>query len=356
MLAVALVLGAGCARSIPPPGGPLDTTPPRVLATSPADSSVNVASAAGVELLFSEPMDRPSVRDNLRIYPPPDGVAYRWSGRRLRIEWGDSLAADATVQVFLSGRARDLRGVALGTPLQLRFATGARLSPGRISGRLRAKTLPFRGVPILLLPDSLGMRPDTTDAFEPIYQTETDTSGVYEVGGLPLDRGFTVHAFFDRNGDSYVDRESDVVVGYGAVVRLTPERSLADSINLVAVDPRAPAVLTGSIESPDSTARFLFEARTAADSTLIARTERVGPGTIALRVPAGSYWLLARRTAPVSRPIRPGEPPPRPIAEWTVAVEGTITVGPEEERGPIVVTFPASPGAPGEAPPPQEEP
>jgi hypothetical protein len=317
---------------------------------------VNVASAEGVELLFSEAMDRPSVRDNLRIYPPPGRIAYHWSGRRLRIEWGDSLEPNVTYQLFLSGRARDLRGVALGTPLQLRFATGARLAPGRLSGRLRAKTLGFRGVPILLLPDSLGLRPDTADvAFEPVYQTETDTSGVYEFTGLPLERGFTVHAFFDRNGDATVDPESDVVAGYGQVVRLTPERSVADSINLVAVDPRAPAILTGAIESPDSTARFLLEARTAADSTLVARTERIGPGTVALRVPAGSYRLIARRTTPAARPVRAGEAPPRAVPELTIALEGTITVEPEEERGPIVVAFPAAPAAAPEPPPPLED-
>jgi len=348
-------LFAGCARSLPPPGGPIDTTPPQIVATSPADSSVNVSRSGSVEILFSEAMDRGSVRDNVRIYPPIERPTYRWSGgRRFRVEWGESLNAGTTYQLFLSGRARDLRGVPLGTRLQLRFATGPALAPGRIEGRLRAKTLPIRGVPILLLPDSLGLRPDTTAAFEPVYQTETDTAGVYVFTGLPPNEGFTVQAFYDNNNDSYYDRETEVMAGYGAVVRLTAQRTVADSINIVAVNPRAPALLNGAIASPDSTARFVVEARGTADSVVVARVERIGPGTFAVRVPAGSYRLNARRSAVAAREAREGVAARAAMPEANTALGDTIIVGPEDERGPFVLTFPPARAAAPE-PAPQEE-
>ncbi|HET9951300.1 MAG TPA: Ig-like domain-containing protein [Candidatus Eisenbacteria bacterium] len=348
---------AGCARPIPPPGGPIDTTPPRVVATSPADSATGVARRGNIEILFSESMEHSSVRDNVRIYPPIDRPSFGWSGRRFRVEWADSLDAGTTYQLFLSGRARDLRGVPLGIPLVIRFSTGAALAPGRIEGRIRAKTLPTRGVPVLLLPDSLGLRPDTTDAFEPVYQTESDTAGVYRFSGLPLDRGFTVQAFYDRNGDSFVDPEGDVVAGYGEVVRLTPERMVADSINIVAVDPRAQAILSGTVASPDSSARFVVEAREASDSTVVARMERKGPGPFTLRVPAGHYRLNARRLAAVARPTMParaGAAARGEIPEASVALPEEIVVGPEDERGPFVLTLPPAP-VPAPEPAPEEE-
>lgn len=354
-VALLLVAFAGCARSLPPPGGPRDTTPPQVLATSPADSAVNVASDTGIEILFSEAMDRASVRDNIRIYPPPGRLTYRWSGHRFRIEWGDALQPGTTYQLFLSGRARDLRGVPLGARYQLRFSTGATLAPGRIEGRIRAKTLPIAGVPVLLFPDSLGLRPDTTSAFEPTYQTESDTAGVYRFSGLSLDRGYTVHAFYDRNGDSYLDNETEVVAGFGAVVRLTPERMLADSINIVAVDPKAPAVLNGSIESPDSTARFLIEVRAAADSVLVARTERTGPGPFGLRVAAGQYRISGKRLATGAKPARGSVAEVRAISEASASIDETITVGPEDVRGPYVLTFPPAPAETPPEPAPQED-
>ncbi|HSQ61456.1 MAG TPA: Ig-like domain-containing protein [Acidobacteriota bacterium] len=352
--AVASLLG--CARSLPPPGGPVDATPPSVLATSPADSSLRVPRDGTVELLFSEGMDRASVRDNVRLFPPAGRPGYDWSGRRFRVTWGESLRAGTTYQVFLSGRARDLRGVLMGRPSLIRFSTGDSIAPGAITGVLRAKTLTRQGVPILLFPDLLGARPDTSYAFEPAYQAETDTAGVYAFAGLPLDEGFTVHAFYDRNGDSYFDGEQDVLASYGEAVRLTPGRALADSINLTAVDPRAPGILSGSIVTPDSTARFRIEIRAAADSSVVAKTERLGPGTFAVRVPAGSYRVSARRLATVFRPARPGAvAPAAPVmTEAYTILDPVVAVGPEEERGPFVLTFPPGAAAAPEAPPPPE--
>jgi hypothetical protein len=274
-----------------------------VIATSPADSAVGVDRSAVVEMLFSEPMERASVRDNIRVYPPVGLPSYDWSGRRFRIAWGDSLREATTYQVFLSGRARDLRHVTMGQPISIRFSTGDSLAPGRITGVLRSKTLRRQGVPVLLFP-AAGASPDTSRALEPSYQTETDTTGVYAFSGLPLDEPFDVYAFYDGNGDDYFDAEEDVLAGHDAVVRLTPGRTLADSINIVAVNPRAPGILNGSIASPDSSARFRIEVRAAADSSFVTRVERDGPGTFAVRVPAGRYWLAARRLASAPRAPR----------------------------------------------------
>ncbi len=349
----ALLAGfVGCAHSVSPPGGPIDTTPPYAVATTPADSSVGVDRLAAVEILFSESMERASVRDNLRLYPPVGRPNYSWSGRRFRVTWGDSLRAGTTYQVFLSGRARDLRNVPMAAPIVILFSTGDSIARGRITGVVRAKTLPTRGIPVLLFPDSTGGMPDTTRALEPSYQAETDTAGVYTFSGLPLGVGFTVHAFYDRNGDEYFDSDQDVLAGYGRAVRLTPDRTLADSINIVAVNPRAPAILNGAIASPDSTARFRIEARAVPDSSLVSRVERTGPGTFALRVPAGTYWLAARRLASVPRAARPGGAPSPAIEEAFTSHETAITVAAEEDRGPIILTFPASATKP---PPPQED-
>ena len=351
-LAAPLCVAVGCARSVPPPGGPIDTTPPFALATTPADSSVGVDRVTGVEILFSEAMERASVRDNLRLYPPAGLPNYSWSGRRFRVSWGESLRAGTTYQLFLSGRARDVRNVELGAPLVILFSTGDSIARGRIAGVVRAKTLPIRGVPVLLFADSTGGMPDTTQALEPSYKAETDSAGAYAFSGLPIGEGFTVHAFYDRNGDEYFDSDSDVLAGHDAAVRLTPDRTLADSINIVAVNPRAPAILNGSIASPDSSARFRIEVRAAPDSSVASRVERTGPGTFSVRLPAGSYWLAARRLASAARAARAGQPRSPAFEEAVASHAPLITVAAEEEVAPIILTFSPAAAAP---PPPQEE-
>jgi len=292
-LAAAALLG-GCAKPDFPSGGPIDTVPPRVLLTTPADSTTRVSPQAEIQVLFSEPMDRVSVRDGLKIYPPPGAPSYHWSGRLFRVSWEAPLQPNTTYQAFLSAGAKDTHGVPLGLPVTIRFSTGDSLAPGRIRGVVRAKTLPTKGVPIWAYPESLGLTPDLANAL-PSYATETDTSAAYAMTGLPLGRGFTIHAVYDLNRNGAFDSLTDIDARYPTAIRLTPERPVADSINVIAVDPHAPAILTGTISSPDSTARFRVEAHADSDTTFVRFVERVGPGDYLLRVSPGRYRLRALR-------------------------------------------------------------
>ena len=331
---------AGCARAVFPPGGPIDRTPPRAVATTPADSAVQVARDVRIVILFSEGMDRASVRDGFRLYPPAGLPRFDWSGKAFRVEWQTPLEESTTYVAVVSGSARDARGVMMGNPIRVRFSTGPAIDRGRISGVLRAKTLRIRTVPILAFADSLGPRPDTT-GFLPSYATETDTSGAWELTGIRPNRGFTIHAFFDRNANGAIDPETDLVVPYGEAIRLTPERAVADSVNITAVDPLAPAIISGTITAADSTARFRIEATDLVDSTAVKHVERNGPGGFVLRVPAGSYRLLALRYA--AGATQPSE---------EISRSAPLEAKPEVEYGPFDFNF----GAAGVPEPPPAEP
>jgi len=261
------------------------------------------------------------------------------------VAWDRPLAESTTYAVFLSGTARDARGVLMGRAFTLRFSTGRSIDRGRISGVLRAKTLKRIGVPIFAFPDSLGPRPDTLGV-SPSYATETDTAGVYSLGGLPTNRGFTIHAFFDLNSNGSIEPDVDLLVAYPSPIRLTPERAEADSINIVAVDPHAPAVLSGTIASPDSTSRYRVEAVEVSDSTLFRRVERLGPGAYTLRVPAGNYRLSATRL-PAAEGSEPGP---------TIRRDEPVAAKPEEELGPLDFDFKKLLGTePRLAPPPEDK-
>jgi hypothetical protein len=326
LLAAGLLVG--CARSVFPPGGPVDTTPPNVVVTAPADSSVQVARDAALEILFSEAMIHQTVLDGFQLYPPAGRPSFDWSGRKLRISWDQPLAESTTYIALLSASARDQRGVAMGTPLTIRFSTGDSLDHGRIGGVLRAKTLPTRLVPIWAYAESLGLHPDSTDV-GPSYATETDTSGAYSLTALAVGRGgLRVFAFYDLNRNGSFESDTDLMFGYPEVIRLTPEHPVADSINIVAVDPRAPGIVTGSIASRDSTARYRIEARDAVDSSYVRHVERRGPGPYTLRVSSGAYRFRA-----VEMPVAEGAP------ERSLYHDGTLDVAAEGEYGPIDFDF-----------------
>jgi hypothetical protein len=339
-VAVALAF-AGCAKSVFPPGGPLDATAPRVIATTPADSTVRVPRNTAVEFLFDEDMDHGSVRDATRIRPPVERPQFRWSGRRFRVFWGEPLRENTTYHVVLRGSVRDAHGVALGGPVSIHFSTGDSLAPGRITGVLRARTLKRDNVPILVFSDSLGARPDTGVTFEPLYEAATDTAGVYSLTGMTLGPEYRVFAFYDRNANNTYDEDQDVLAPHPEPIRLTPDRTVADSINIVAVDPRAPAVLSGSIVASDSTARYQVEARGVPDSTMARRFERLGPGPFSLRVPPGTWMLRAVRLAGLE-----GVPPRLELRQ-----PGTLDLAAEEERPGFTFDFRPAEG-PGAQPAP----
>jgi len=197
---------------------------------------------------------------------------------------------------------------------------------------------------MLAFPDSLGPRPDTMGV-TPTYATETDTGGVYSLGGLPANRGFTVHAFYDLNSNGSIDPDADLIVSYATPIRLTSERMEADSINIVAVDPRAPAILNGTVVTPDSAARFRIVAVETADSTLFRRVERTGPGGFTLRVPAGKYRLSATRLAAAE-----GEE-----SGPTIRRDDPVEAKPEQEYGPFEFDFSGVPARGKRAMPPGDE-
>ncbi|MBI4364718.1 MAG: hypothetical protein HY568_04740 [Candidatus Latescibacteria bacterium] len=127
---------------------------------------------------------------------------------------------------------------------------------------------------------------------------------------------------------------------------MTPERPVADSINVVAVNPRAPATVTGTIVSPDSAAHFRVEARADSDTTVVTRVDRKGPGDYVLRVAPGRYRLRAIRME------GPGGVPPRAESRRDEVLEAR----PEEEYGPINFRLErAKPTEPAPPRPPEPE-
>jgi len=87
-LILALVALAACASASPPPGGPEDKIPPKLVKVSPDTNSVNVRDKV-VQFYFDETInDRgagPQELDNFFLVSPSDGAA-RLSWHRSRID------------------------------------------------------------------------------------------------------------------------------------------------------------------------------------------------------------------------------------------------------------------------------
>ena len=183
-LSIGLVLG-GCANPLPPPGGPPDREPPRVVWTVPASGSTHVPRQTEIAIHFSEFVDKASVLAALALQPPHRWEAsWDWWGKTLRLRFPEPLDSATTYVLILGSDYRDLAGNTAAEATSVVFSTGAVVDRGRIEGRLLDPQP--AGVFVLAYP-MRGMAPDTLNPqhTRPRFWTQVGTAGTFRLEGLP---------------------------------------------------------------------------------------------------------------------------------------------------------------------------
>jgi hypothetical protein len=370
VLAATVALGS-CARMGPPPGGPPDTAPPRIVATRPESLGSYPDFQGSVEFVFDEVISEGSTPsqgfgtgdlEKLVLLSPASGVPrVEWKRNRLAVAPRDGWKRNRVYRVQLLAGVTDLRRNRLDSTRTVTFTTGAPLPTDTLrgaavdwpAGRLaRGALLEFA-----LMPDSL------------VYRALADSTGRFAVGPLP--RGeYLVTAVLDRNKNLRRDgREAfdtarvssgaarDLVLWafpHDTVAPRIQSVTLADSQAAVisfnqALDPyQPPESLTARLRLlPDSTPVPVHSllpkplddslrqlARRAADSTRAAAdtvvpppvAPRPAPGPGRPRTPAADTAadraILARRRLPYDQLVLRPDLAFTPGARYVVEIAG----------------------------------
>jgi len=156
-----------------------------------------------VEFEFSEGMDHKSLAKAIFITPNPGegGVEYKWKGRRLRVEFEDSLKANRTYVITLGTDLKDSHGNAMKNSYTLAFSTGAELSRGKIAGQVYSKEK-TQGILIwayILENDDPDLRKRAGD-----YVTQTSAEGKFELTNLSEGR-YRVFAIQDSDNNRFFE-------------------------------------------------------------------------------------------------------------------------------------------------------
>ena len=115
--------------------GSPDTTPPRILWTSPHAGQENVSRTARISIIFSEAMDPASVRQAMGITGGASLTDFRWpNDATVEAAPYAALAWRSPYAVFLLTGAKDLAGNSLTEPAEIAFTTEA--WRGRVTGRV----------------------------------------------------------------------------------------------------------------------------------------------------------------------------------------------------------------------------
>lgn len=242
---------AGCANIGAPPGGPLRTEPPRIVAVAPESGSVNVRADRVVFDFDAVVSDRPAGQaslDALFLISPRDGAPrVRWERDRIVVRpRGDFRPNTAYAVTLLPGLA-DLRGNTSTESRTVVFSTGPVIPPHAVHGRVFdwMNERPAIGavVEVLRLPDST------------LYVGSADSTGRFSVG--PLEEGaYIARAFIDNNRNRGLDPseawDSAAVIVRGASVALELLAAPRDTAGprLLTVEVRDSVTLALSFDRP----------------------------------------------------------------------------------------------------------
>lgn len=224
--AVAMATTLSCARMEPPPGGPPDPTPPRLIATRP-DSFARIPGFKGdVEFRFDEviseggsPNQGTGTGDleKLIILSPTTRVPdVTWRRSRITVRPNEGWRPNRVYRVELLPGVTDLRRNRSTAGTVLTFTTGAPLPATTIDGTVVDWTTnrPAAGalVEAVLLPDSLP------------YRGLADSSGHFKLGPLP-DGQYLVRGVLDENRNLRFDGREAF-----DTVRLVPGKTAAGEL------------------------------------------------------------------------------------------------------------------------------
>ena len=218
---LALLLTAACASIGNPDGGRFDETPPRVVGSSPADGAVNV-SKRKVQILFDEYIKLEKASEKVVISPPQiEPANVRADGKRVKVDFYDSLRANTTYTIDFSDAIEDNNE---GNPMgqyTFSFSTGDVIDTMQVSGRvLNAADLePIKGIMVGLYPADRTWN-DTLFRTRPFLRvSRTNGEGRFTIKGVK-DGAYRVRALEDKDGD-FVFSQKNERVAFDTMVYVT---------------------------------------------------------------------------------------------------------------------------------------
>ena len=195
-----------CARIEPPPGGPPDPAPPRLIATRPDSFERLVPFRGAAEFQFDEVVSEGGAPnrgegtgglEKLVILSPSNGVPeVSWRRNRITVRPREGWRPNRIYRVQLLPGVTDLRNNRTDEGAVLTFSTGAPRPQTTLEGQVvdwsTSRPVPGGLVVASLLPDSLP------------YRGVADSSGRFSLGPLPQGE-YIVSGVLDQNGDHRQD-------------------------------------------------------------------------------------------------------------------------------------------------------
>ncbi len=346
---------------MPPPGGPPDTEPPKLLSVTPDSGTVNVLPRAVVftfdDVIAERGTGPTGLAANVLVSPVSGETSVAWSRDQLYVRASKGFRPNAVYTVTLVPGLADLRGNVMTTGRTVVFSTGGDIPDTRVGG------IAFdwvKGTPLTKGYVEAIRRADST-----VYLALTDSSGRFAMRHLPPGE-YTLQAVSDANTnrklepreawasqvvtlrdtlsaelltfvhDTLGPRISAFAITDSQTIKLTfdqpllpeftPRPSLFAIVRATADSTAVPLRAVLSVAAYDSLARQR-KAQRADTSDALARAERPAAATPAVPLPVRADTGARRgaRSDSVTPPPKPSRP--SPISDLVLELAEPLTPG-----------------------------
>ena len=196
--AAVFVLAAGCAFAGDPPGGPPDTTPPKVVRVAPESGAVLETPPGRAEIDFDEVIaeqiagQQRDIQYAVILSPAPGKVSVDWHRTRITAAPRGGFKPGRIYRLELLPGITDLRQNRMKRGRLVVFSTGPPIPDATLRGTVvdwpGNKAAPGGLVEAVLLPDSLP------------YRALTDSAGDFAMAAMPPGE-YLVYGVVDQNGN-----------------------------------------------------------------------------------------------------------------------------------------------------------
>jgi len=226
-LAIIVIL-ASCAKVVAPTGGPKDTTPPKLVRSTPAFRSTNFK---GKEVIitfnkFIQPLK--DANNQVIISPPPEKQPeMRLKGKSIVIKFGEDLKPNSTYNIYFGDAIQDLNESNIKKNFYFTFSTGDKIDSLELRGRVNnAETgLPEKDVFVELYTGTIDSLPIKE---RPFYVGKSNAYGDFTIKYL-ANKSYKLFALKDANSNLKYDLPTEMIAFDSNPVM--PEAPLPDSVD-----------------------------------------------------------------------------------------------------------------------------
>lgn len=198
----------GCAQFVPPTGGPIDKTAPKLLSSDPVSKTKNFKGRT-ISLEFNEYVDITALKQELLIVPDPNSLyTIKQKDKNIILVFDKNFADSTTYTLNFRNAIKDLSERNPAKNLKLVFSTGPEIDSLKLTGTIRdlhTKQPVLDALVGLYSADTVPLNKK-----KPNYFIKTDSSGKYEFENIKADKYFLM-TFTDKNLNLIYDQKNENV-------------------------------------------------------------------------------------------------------------------------------------------------